>query len=281
MIPHSWKVSSISVDGYYDGQPCKVFRAKCQNEGCNATTSFPAHLMKRGSVVPGNGSCQGVPVISERATGVLSAGAAMERRGNSAAKLQPFPRPDAGAENAEILVGCALPQHGLLALPAPRPAEVVKGDQPVSEATQPEATNIPDKEATVTGKGAGGENYKKHRDYLEHKAEILQDLKAIGRAATLKKWGIPPGTFAGWCRTWPELQQEARVMDGNGRVVQTIQLENVKALNLVEHGRRHGLSKPSVSRERMSELIRKWGHANDHPEYLRGLNDAARLVEVA
>jgi len=38
-------------------------------------------------------------------------------------------------------------------------------------------------------------NFEKHRDYEEHKEEILADLRSMGRPATRKKWKIPCGTM--------------------------------------------------------------------------------------
>ena len=45
-------------------------------------------------------------------------------------------------------------------------------------------------------------NFEKHRDYEEHKEEILADLRSIGRPATRKKWKIPCGTMSQLEERW-------------------------------------------------------------------------------
>jgi len=45
-------------------------------------------------------------------------------------------------------------------------------------------------------------NFEKHRDYEEHKEEILADLRSMGRPATRKKWKIPCGTMSTLEERW-------------------------------------------------------------------------------
>jgi len=52
-------------------------------------------------------------------------------------------------------------------------------------------------------------NFEKHRDYEEHKEEILADLRSIGRPATRKKWNIPSGTMSQLEKRWlPPLERQ-------------------------------------------------------------------------
>jgi hypothetical protein len=56
-------------------------------------------------------------------------------------------------------------------------------------------------------------NFKRHRYYEEHRAEIIQDLLHLGRKQAIEKWGIPRSSLLYLESRWLTKQERAQIME--------------------------------------------------------------------
>lgn len=83
---------------------------------------------------------------------------------------------------------------------APRFREKSAVPHPENEIkTEKSVTSTPTTPQVVkrAGKGTGWANVERHQYYLEHKTEIIADIKSKGVSETLKHWKIPFSTWGG------------------------------------------------------------------------------------
>jgi hypothetical protein len=157
---------------------------------------------------------------------------------------------------------------------------------PVATASKETATNIPEiipsvseKEGdNMAGKGGGASNHERHVFLETNKAAILADIRSMGQTKARKKWDIASSSWFYLMKRWGVTAAIARFSDTASAPASVI--AEMAGKLPVKPKKNHGHKKPSVSRERMSKLIRDMAEGAS-PGQKDGMMLCARLVEVA
>jgi len=158
------------------------------------------------------------------------------------------------------------------------------------------------KEDVMAARGGGGANAARAHYYDEHRSEILSDFKQTGKLATVRKWGIPEGTWGGLLRRWNRSRSTpsygVRGLSEHGNIVHDNGNGNdngndnghghsadsdygtMPILTLAASGQQ-GKAGAHVSRARLADLLLELAKVEESTDFSRAMRLAAKLVELS
>ena len=101
-------------------------------------------------------------------------------------------------------------------------------------------------------------NMEKHKNYEDHKEEILAALRSIGRPSTRKKWNIPSGTMSQLEARWLTPQERKALTKRSNTSKRRPARSQAAAILPANYSRDHLPTFPGFSNEWAESVQLKW-----------------------